>query len=79
MNEDEIRGLIYHLEEIGASSDVIDEVVAALPKDTSKEGTKSSIDNETLLVKQAIAEEPDWRRRASMVAGIISNNLDNGY
>lgn len=78
MNEDEIKGLIYHLEEIGASSDVIDEVVAALPN-RPPEGTKSPTSDDTALIKQQILSEPDWRKRASMAAGIISNNLDNGY
>lgn len=79
MNEEEIKGLIYHLEEVGASSDVIDEVVAALPKRRPQEAIESLENDAILLAKREIADEPDWRKRASLTAGIISNKLDKGY
>lgn len=79
MNEEEIKGLIYHLEEVGASSDIIDEVVAALPKRNNNESIETAGDDAILLVKKEIADEPDWRKRASLAAGIISNKLDKGY
>lgn len=79
MNDDYIRGLIQHLEELGASSDIIEEVAAALPKLTPREATQATENDDVLLVKQKIDNEPDWRKRASMAAGIISSNLENGY
>lgn len=79
MNDDYIRGLIQHLEELGASPDVIEEVAAALPKNTSQEVTKPPENDAVLLAKQEMDSEPDWRKRASTAAGIISKNLDNGY
>lgn len=74
MNADYIKGLVEHLEEIGASSDVIDEVVAALP-----EVTKSPEESVKYTLGEMIIDDPDWRQRASMAARNISSNLDNGY
>lgn len=83
MNEEYIRGLVEHLEEIGAESSVIDEVVAALPKNRAPDVTKWPTEDVgyTLgeMILPELPDDADWRKKAAIAANRISGNLDNGY
>jgi hypothetical protein len=82
-NEQEIRRVLEQLDpERKISSEKIEEVVMAIkelennpPVDGEiRDGMHFSVLEDQL--KQQIQEEPDWRRRASLAAKLISLNME---
>ena len=79
MEEDKIRELFENIDPEGKiSSDRVEDFIARVkemeinpPKDGDKIG-----DATVSILKKELEAEPDWRRRASIAAKIISNNLE---
>jgi hypothetical protein len=55
-------------EEIDAALDLIDS--ATLQKDTAV------VDSQEVSVRAQIMNEPDWRKRAALVAGLVSKTYE---
>ena len=78
MNEEQIRAVIEQIDPKGEMKQGLqEELIMALKNveiPVEKENNLSRITEEDL--KAQIATEPDWRKRASMAARIISLGLD---
>lgn len=84
--EDEIRKLFEQLDPEGKiDQDRINGFIEAVkemqqnpPKDGDRIGDAyvSILREKENQLKKEISEEPDWRKRASLAAQIISNNLE---
>ncbi len=78
-NEDEIRRIVEEIDPEGKiSADRIEDFVAAIkemqanpPKDGDKIG-----DMTVSVLQEQINNEPDWRKKASLAAKIISLGLE---
>lgn len=74
----EVANLLRSTEREEVTSDVIDEIMAIIEdaeavKSNDEKRDTSEVAEEALRMQ--ILNEPDWRKRASMAAMIISRNL----
>ena len=67
--------IISYLESCGLSPDEIDATLDLMEAATSQEAIPL-IDSPESFVKSKIENEPDWRKRASLVASLISKNYE---
>ena len=75
MDPSRLDNLIAYLEASEVSQDIIDSVVdMVLEGETYPQGTvvDSQADD---IIRMRIADEPDWRKRASLAALLISKSL----
>ena len=72
----EAANLLRSTEREEVSSDVVDEIVAMIGEAEKGVSVKNAPGDETeTSIKMKIMAEPDWRKRASLAAMIISKSL----
>lgn len=72
----EVANLLRSTGRDGISSDTTDEIVESMIEDGGVEEAPPPGVDVITLIRMRIMDEPDWRKRASLAAALISKSFD---